>query len=111
MQIFLLDFFSLTDSESTCLSPIEKALISVVRHPLGRNFRSSPTVLYVGLNNNAGGVAIVVLIQGCLLLFIIIMQLPISVSTGLPAGLEYASNRTQSSLDYLTFFLLAGRMG
>lgn len=114
MQIFLLDFFNLTDSESTCLSPIEKTLISVVRHPLGRNFRSGPTVLHVELNNNAGWMGhCKVLFQGCLLLFVIIvMQLPTSIPTGQPAGTEYASHRTESSLECLAFFLLAdGRMG
>lgn len=54
MLISLFDFFSLTDSESTCLSTVEKTLISMARHPLGRNFRSGPTVLHVELNNNAG---------------------------------------------------------
>lgn len=70
MQISLLDFFSLTDSESTCLSTVEKTLISVARHPLGRNFRSGPTVLHVELNSNAGWSGhCKVLIQCCLLLF------------------------------------------
>lgn len=69
MQISLLDFFSLTDSESTCLSTVEKTLISVARHLLGRNFRSGPTVLHMELNNNAGWSGhYKVLVQGCLLL-------------------------------------------
>lgn len=53
MQISLLDFFSLTESKSTCLSTVEKTLISVARHPLGRNVRSGPSVLHVEVNNNA----------------------------------------------------------
>lgn len=76
MQISLLDFFSLTDSESTCLSTVEKTLISVARHLLGRNSRSGPTVLDVELNNNAGWRGhCKVLIQGCLLFFYYVMQL------------------------------------
>lgn len=100
MQIFLLDFFNLTDSESICLSPTEKTLISVARLSLGRNFRSGPTVLHVELNNNARWSGhCKVLIQGCLLLFYyshaaIFPPTP----SGLPAGTEYANTTTLTGL-------------
>lgn len=109
MQISLLDFFSLTDSESPCLSSIEKTLISVVRHPPGRNFRSSPTVLHVDLNNNAAGVAIANFwSEAVCCCFIIGIQLVTLLSPGSPAVPEYARNRTEFSLGCLASFILAG---
>lgn len=109
MQISLLDFFSLTDFESPCLSSIEKTLISVVRHPLGRNFRSGPTALHVDLNNNAGWSGqCKFLIWGCLLLFYYSHPASYSLIPGPPAVPEYTRNRTEFSLGCLASFLLAG---
>lgn len=74
----------------------------------GQKLQNSPTVLHIKSNNNAGcSGQRKVLILNCYCFTIALSQFVPLI--GQPTAPEYASNRTEHSLDYLVSILLAHR--